>query len=288
MDKVVKIKLIRDNGAEFSIDNTDWMIPSDGLEGFATVETDISTVQSLLGDGSIITAVRLPHKARTVKCEVCDARYNEQLRAKAREFFNAHSRYKMYITYMGVTRWCEGSLNKFALSEGNIYRKVAMSFTILSENPYLKSYDDFGKDIASITPMAAFPYYANPAWGGALTGYFNFGADVQVYNDGDVSTDALIKIKARGIVEKPFVTINDNMIKLNETLEEGDELVIDMAHKPPQVTLNGTNAIGLCDKHSAFTSMGLETGSNIISYGASSGSTLMSVSVYYNKLYASI
>lgn len=286
--EVVKIELEREDGERFVIDNTDWLIPNDGLEGFATVETDISTVESLLGDGSIITAVRVPHKARTVKCEVRDAKYNEQLRTAARAFFNPHADFKMYVTYMGTTRWCTGSLNKFNLSEGNVYRKVTMQFTLLSASPYLKSYDDFGKDIAKITPMTAFPYMSNPAWGGAPTGRYDFKKNVKLYNDGDTTTAARFVIAAKDNVTNPQVSINGNYIKLLDTMHSGDTLEIDLARKPPRVTLNGENAIGKCDKHSSFTDCQLNIGDNDVSFNADANAGALSVSVYYNKLYSCI
>ena len=64
----VQIVIIRDDGKEFHINtkDSDWKIPSDGLDGFGDYSNSISTVANVVGDGDIITNARLGSKDRTI------------------------------------------------------------------------------------------------------------------------------------------------------------------------------------------------------------------------------
>lgn len=93
--------------------------------------------------------------------------------------------YKVYLTYMGRTRWAEGRIEKFNLSTGNIHRRMKLTITVLFADPYLKSFEDFGKDIASVSGGAGFPYLCRVNVG-QPTGIFNFSQIVNLSNDGDV------------------------------------------------------------------------------------------------------
>lgn len=283
----VVIKLVREDNEEFIIDNTEWLIPSNGLDGFGGVENSISTTDNAIGDGVIITSKRLSSADRTVKCIASDARYNRELRHRAISFFNVKKQYKLYITYMGLTRWCQGWLYKIQVSEGNIYQRVELQFTLMCPSPYLRSFDDFGKDIAGLLPMVAFPYLCNQETG-RPTGIYAFGQDVVLSNDGDAETYANVVMIANGDVVNPKLIINGNYVRVIDNMKQGDKITMDFTVQPPTVKKNGVNYIGHCDRSSAFNAMQLNIGDNIISYEADEGDTFMTVSIYYNKLYCVI
>lgn len=66
MDTKVSIRFVREDNREFLIDGTDWRIPSDGLDGFGEYENDITTVDNAIGDGGIISDIRIAPKDRTI------------------------------------------------------------------------------------------------------------------------------------------------------------------------------------------------------------------------------
>lgn len=285
--KDVIIKIVREDNETFLIDNIDWFIPSDGLSGFGSFSTDIDSVDNAIGDGGVITSERLKLKDRTVKINVVDAKKNEILRHSAIKFFVPHKTYKVYLTYMGYTRWCEGYLYKCQLSEGNIYKRMTLTFTIMCASPFLRSYDDFGEDIASVTGAAGFPYLCaidHPI----PTGIYNFTRDVRLLNDGDVATFCRVTMIADEEVENPKFIINDKYVRIIDTMVQGDVIDLDFSAQPPTVKKNGVNIIGKTDRTSTFNNMQLDVGDNTVSYTADSGDTNMRVSVYYNKLYAMI
>ena len=291
MDRKVVIRFIRGDEREFLIDGSDWRIPSNGLEGFGSYENDITTVDNAVGDGGIIASERIAPKDRLIKAVSRNPILNEVIRKSAISFFNPKFDYKMYITYMGITRWCECRIYKFYISSGNIHKPMDMAITILSPDPYLKSYDNFGKNIASVVGMCGFPYLCSKTDGtpkGITGGKFNFAKKVLLDNDGDVDTYCKAVIKASGEVTNPKITINDNYIRVIDDMVANDVIIIDFTQNPPTVKKNGVNYIGHCDRTSAFDDMQLPIGSSEISFDADNGSNLMDVSIYYNKLYSAI
>ena len=288
MDKVVSIKMIREDGKSFLINNNSWMIPSDGLSGFGDVNNEIGTENILYNDGDNETYSRIDSVDRTVKFTVANTIENEPLRHRAIEFFNAKRSYKCIIHYMGLERWCEGKLSKVAISEGNIYKPVTVQFTLKCLKPYFYSMDNFGKDIASVMPLEGFPFHSYAKWGGHPTGYYNFGRSVSIVNDGDVETKARVVINALGDVTNPSFFINGKYVKVLDTMARNDSIEINFDSVPPTVKKNGVNIMGKCDRASEFSDMDIRQGDNIIKYEAEQGDTLMTCSVYYNKRYLMI
>lgn len=286
-EKKVIVRLVRDDNKEFIIDGGDWRIPSDGLSGFSSLDNNITMNSNAFGDGAQQTSERLEPKDRTVKARVANRKNNIILRNKAKAFFVYKHKYKMYVQYMSEKQyWCEGALNKLALSEGNIYNPVELQFTILSENPYWKSYDNFGKNIASVIPMAGFPYLCPEK--GRPTGVYSYNKEVVVNNDGDIATNVKAVFRASGEVENPRLIINNKFVRVLTKLEAQDELIIDFTPQIVRITKNGINIIGSIDRQSDLTEMELEVGTNIIGYAADNGDNNLDVSIYYNKLYGVI
>ena len=271
----------------------DWVIPSDGLDGFGAFTNSFTTVNNAIGDGSILSSTRIAQKDRTIKAVSRSIANNDTLRAQAIEFFAGKHTYKIYLTYMGVTRWCEGKIYKFELPSENVNKHMHLQVTFMCTNPYMKSYDDFGKDIASISGMAGFPFlcaaersYHVPQ--GTTSGIYNFSQTVVLSNDGDTAAGCRVIIQASGTVENPKVTINGHYVRVLDELEAGDRIEIDFTANPPTVRKNDVNILGKCDRTSAFDEMELQIGDNTAAFDADNGSDNMAVSIYYNKLYTAI
>lgn len=284
----VSLKFIRSDKKEFVIDGTDWKIPSDsGLSGIGMFENDITVVDNATGDGGLITSDRIAQKDRTITAISVNPNLNEVLRREVVSFFNSKFTYKVYVTYMGLTRWFEGKIYKFNLPNGNIYRRMTLSVTFLCPNPFLKSYEDFGKNIASVVPMAGFPYLCRKGIG-VTAGRFNFAKMVVLENDGDVETYCKAVFKAKGAVKNPKLSIKSSYVRVIDTMKEGDVIIMDFTKSPPTIEKNGFNYIGHCDRASAFDEMILHVGDTEISFDADDGSNQLEVSIYYNKLYGAM
>lgn len=289
LDNKVIVKLIRDDLKEFLIDNETWHLPSDrGLQNFGYFENDIQTIDNAISDGSMIASYRLGTIDRTIVFHNRFARKtNEVLRAQVLSFFSPKHKYRIYVTYMGVTRWCDAMVLKMDLPTKNINWQMEVSVTFLCNNPYLKSFDDFGKDIAEIVPMAGFPYLSEIGKG-APTGYFAYSTFVVLNNDGDTETNIRAVMRAHGEVVNPKLIINRHFVSVLITMHDGDELELDFTKAPPTIKLNGQSVVGRSDKASQFNEMYLSVGDNEASYSADAGTNLLSVSIYYNKLYVGV
>lgn len=287
MKKEVKVRFVRSDNREWCIDGTNWGILSNGLEGFGAFDNDISIVDNAIGDGGIVTSYRVAQKDRTITAISKNVNLTEILRDECTAFFNPKMTYKVYLTYLGRTRWAEGRIEKFNLSTQNVYRRMKLTITILFADPYLKSFEDFGKDIASVSAGAGFPYLCRQNVG-APTGIFNFSQVVNLSNDGDVEAYCKVVMTATGEVENPKIIINNHYVRVIDTMVADDVIIMDFAANPPTVRKNGVNCIGKCDRTSEFDEMGLVIGDSTLSYTADNGSNNLSVSIYYNKLYAAM
>lgn len=283
----VLVRFVRSDGREFTINDNHWKIPSEGLEGFGSFDNDISIIDNAVGDGGIVASYRVAQKDRTITAISRNVHLAEILRDEATSFFNPKMTYKVYLTYMGRTRWAEGLIEKFSLSTGNIHRPMALMVTLLFADPYLRSYEDFGRDIASVNALAGFPYLCTVKQG-SPTGVFNFASTVNLSNDGDVEAYCKVVLTANGSVINPKIIINGHYVRVLDEMVAGDVIIMDFAANPPTVRKNGVNIIGRCDRTSEFDQMGLSIGDSTLQYDADNGSNLLSVSVYYNKLYSAM
>lgn len=285
----VVIKFVKPDNTNFIIrQNGNWRFLKDGLSGFGLADGQLSYVDNVMGDGGEIKNIRLTRIDRTIKAVYMLRDYNANARREFTKFFTPRITYKVYLTYMGVTRWAEGTLYKLQMSEkldDELLLSATMTFAFA--NPLWKSVDDFGQDIAAITPNFGFPWMVevdNPI----PVGVFNFAREVNLYNDGDVFSYPRVIILAKGYVENPKIIINDAFVKINDVLAENDEIIMDFGALPPTVKKNGVNAFGKADKKSQFTKMYLDIGDNVVSFDADNGSDNLAVTVYYNKMYTVI
>lgn len=293
--KQVTLRIVRDDGLEFDIDNRTWMIPSDGLENWANLPHTVSVQENASYDGGVVTNRRIGSVDRSVRAELADPADNAHMRMEAIRFFSPKHTYEAHLTYQGRTLWCAGEQYAFKCDTGNVYQPVAFDWTILCPMPYLLSEDDFGKDVALIKGKFGFPYHSvvqSTQEGvykrGFVMGVYAFDKVVDITNDGDVTTYPRVVISASGTVENPRISIGQKFVRYVGTLQANDQLVIDFEQRPPRVTLNGQNAMNKVDRASSFTSFQIDVGDTTFEYDADSGENVMSVSLYYRKRYLGI
>ena len=166
------------------------------------IEYEISSTANALGDGAYISNVRAGQRDFTIQAKTTNPRNNAILRNEVTSFFNSKKPYKVFLTYLGRTRWFEGYINKLNIPTANIYRPLELTIIFMAATPYLRSVDEFGKNIAAIQAMAGFPYLCNPEFGGAPTGLFEFSENV-ILNNGfcprhvAITEDLVIKAKQK-------------------------------------------------------------------------------------------
>lgn len=283
------IKFVKPNGETLTVgEGSDWKLQKNGLEGFANFEAKVTSTSDYARDGGKIENVRLEEKDRTIKICNIDWKNANLAREKARLFFTYQTKYKIYITEDEETRWGEAILYRMAMNEPSdkdYLLKLTMSFEF--EMPYLRSVDNFGKDIASLTPMFGFPWMSRLNYGTA-TAIFNFERSVTIKNDGDNIAYPKISIRFKNPVLNPVVSINDGFIRFLGTYGIDDKIEVDYTVNPPRITNNDENIMGMCDRASKFDDMYILIGENTVAFDADNGTDEMSVSVFYNRLYTLI
>jgi phage-related protein len=284
---------VNENGEQFNVGKDyNWRLLKKGLENFSAFESNVTVAQDYGRNGGSLVGIRLNDKTRTIKICNVDWKNSDTARMELQKYFIYGQKYKIYVTIGETTRWADGVLYRMAIPEptDEDYKlNVTMSFKF--GDPFLKSEDNFGKNIASLTPMFAFPWLSRMdkqnVYGTAV-GIYNFEREVHLYNDGSYEAYPTIKITFKGIVTNPEIRINDGFIRVLGTFNSDDEIVIDCSVSPMTVKNNGENILGKCDRESEFDNMNLQIGDNALSFIAYSGSDDMNVFVYYYKPYTMI
>ena len=287
------IRFVNENGEQFNVGKDyNWRLLKKGLENFSAFESNVTVAQDYGRNGGSLVGIRLNDKTRTIKICNVDWKNSDTTRMELQKYFIYGQKYKIYVTIGETTRWADGVLYRMAIPEptDEDYKlNVTMSFKF--GDPFLKSEDNFGKNIASLTPMFAFPWLSRMDKQnvyGTAAGIYNFEREVHLYNDGSYEAYPTIKITFKGIVTNPEIRINDGFIRVLGTFNSDDEIVIDCSVSPMTVKNNGENILGKCDRESEFDNMNLQIGDNTLSFIAYSGSDDMNVFVYYYKPYTMI
>lgn len=284
----VYLRIVRDDQQEFLADATysgdaDWGITA--ISGIDTAEFEVFTESRAVGDGDIVTGKRIKSREIEFTAIAKNSLLNAILRRAAIAFFNPKHTFKVYVTYQDVTLWINAELQAKSIPSEHIRNQQSVSISFFCADPYFKSVDEYGKDIASIENLWTFEELDDPDFGEPFDCY-NFAKEVDITNDGDVETFCTIVITASSDVVNPVFYQGDAYIKINDTLHQNDILQIDVANRTIQK--NGENIMVKIDRTSDFNSMQLSVGDNKISYDADDGALNMSVRVFFNKLYLGV
>lgn len=288
----LEIKFIRSSDEkEFYFGSQhDWVIAEDGIENFGLISNGINFTDNAISDGGIVDSTHISKIDRTINAIYRHTNNMDIARSKILSFFNVKDVFKVCVTYGTKEVFADGVIYKLQCDARNLKNGyLTLAITFMFASPFWKSIDNFGRNIAALIPMTAFPYLSNPKNGGTTGGIFNFAQSVKILNDGDVNTECQVVINcAGGEVMNPKIIVNDEYVRVLDTMVDGDEIVMDFAAFPPTVKKNGQNFIGHCDRTSAFDSMFLSRGVNVVRYDADNGSSHMNVTIYYYKQYGAI
>lgn len=281
--KPTLVRCVRSDVKEFTIGLSDWKITK--LEGVDSPNFSLFTDKNAIGDGALLSGKRVDDRDVYVEAKSRFPHKNEELRARALAFFNPKYTYRLHVTYQGITRWISGELEGFSVPSGNVYQNMIMKVRFYCADPYFRSEDNFGKDIASSQRMFGFPYIQT-AKIKTVPSAFNFAKLVKITNDGDVETYCMACILFSGQTTNPKIVKDDYFVRVCETFTSGDILEIDFANAT--IRKNGVNIIQKIDRGSTFTSMQLDVGTSNIGFAADTGDVNMSVTIYFNKLYLGV
>lgn len=285
MDRDVIARIVRSDGAELIADETDWGLTA--IDGAAAPEYELFTEKNATDDGDTVTGKRVAARDLELEAAVMDTAENQILRDRAKRFFNPKYDYKIYLTYMGTTYWLAAELSAFKAPNAQIDEKQTWSAYFLAANPYWQSVDDFGQDIAAITPRWGFPYMDHPTYG-VLVDVANFTRSVIFEYDGDVPAYPTIILTADDAVTNPKIIKDDAFVRLIDELVKGDRVEIDTNPRHIRITKNGVNVLNKTDRGSRFTGLQMTPGTNTVRYEADYGDNNLHVVLRYNKQYLGV
>ena len=279
----VSARFVRADARELIVDGEDWLLTS--IDGAAAPGYQIYSSDNAVGDGSIITGRRVAARDLQLAAIAMDVDSNAALRKAALSFFRPGVEYRIYLTYLGTTRWITGELTAFKAPNDRICLPQTFAAYFLCVAPYWQSVDDFGQDIAAITPCWGFPYMDHPTFG-VRVAVANFAREVVFNYDGDVPSYFKATITCDGPVTNPKLIMGGSYIRVITEMQRGDVLSIDL--QVDRVLLNGENVLVRVDRASNFTGMQMDVGENRVSFSADVGENDMHVVIYYNKQYLGV
>lgn len=253
------------------------------VSGLEASEVEISTSDNALVDGASVDGKKIKPRPIHIEASFRSSKNNPGNRAKIIKFFNPKYTGKALITNMGVSRNIEYELEgwTFAASK-NMDSKLKILVDLICPDPYMLNVDNFGKNMANITPLFSFPWislrkrmetgkldYKPEArgllLGGNTAGYRTLKKEVVLSNDGDVPTGVQIQfIATRGTVVNPKITNTGTgqFMRVSVTMQTGDVLLIDTNDRHQVITLNGVNYYQRIDRRSE--PFKLEVGDNYL------------------------
>ena len=281
-------------------------IDINAVTGLESSELEISTSDNALVDGASVDGKKIKPRAIHIEASFRSNKDNAANRAAVIKFFNPKYTGKALITCMGVSRNIEYELEGWTFkATKNVDQKLGIIVDLLCPDPYMLNVDNFGKNMANITPLFAFPWMMlsrrasgkldyNPKargllLGGATMGYRTLHKEVVLANDGDVSTGVQIQfIATRGEVTNPKITntLTGQYMRVNIVMQQGDVLLIDTNERHQVITLNGVNCYQKIDRKSE--PFQLDVGDNYLEYDADVNYTNLDVNLFYTPKYLGV
>lgn len=276
------------------------------VTGLESSELEISTSDNALVDGASVDGKKIKPRPIHIEASFRSNKNNPENRARVIQFFNPKYTGRALITNMGVSRNIEYELEGWTFgTTQNMDNKLRILVDLICPDPYMLNVDNFGKNMANISPLFTFPWRVLAAratdklnyppkarglmLGGMTMGYRTLHKEVVLSNDGDVPTGVQIQfIATRGSVTNPKITNTGTgqFMRVKVVMQQGDVLLIDTNDRHQVITLNGVNCYQRIDRQSA--PFQLAVGDNYLEYDADGNYTNLDVNLFYTPKYLGV
>lgn len=272
------------------------------ITGLEASELEVKFADNALVDGSTTDGKRIRSRPIHIEATLRDGRNNEANRQRIIKFFNPKYTGKMTINRSGTKRNIEYELEGWNfVATNNIYNQLAIVVDLKCADPFMRNIDNFGQNMADISPQLAFPWrvvkkkvvvpdpYKGLALPGQITGYRTLTKEVLLPNDGDVPTGVQIQfIAERGPCTNPKITLvgTGQFVRVKIDMKQGDVLLVDTNKRHQVIELNGVNVYQNIDRLS--DSFELAVGNNYLEYDADTNYTNLDVRLFYTPLYLGV
>ena len=276
------------------------------VTGLESSELELSTSDNALVDGASVDGKKIKPRPIHIEASFRSNKNNPENRARVIQFFNPKYTGRALITNMGVSRNIEYELEGWTFGASqNMDNKLRILVDLICPDPYMLNVDNFGKNMANISPLFAFPWRVLPVratgklnyppkarglmLGGMTMGYRTLHKEVVLSNDGDVPTGVQIQfIATRGSVTNPKITNTGTgqFMRVKVVMQQGDILLIDTNDRHQVITLNGVNCYQRIDRQSE--PFQLAVGDNYLEYDADGNYTNLDVNLFYTPKYLGV
>ena len=263
------------------------LIAAEGLHG---VETDFTETESPYTDGSIVDTARALPRGIALKFQLTGDV------AAGLDLFHGVVKSKQ----LGRLIKTEGE--RETKIEGRVtippYSRLSRAVTVELQmycgQPYWEDVQELVGTISEIIDLLYFPEEGRgfPV-AGVPFGELNIEKTQTITNDGDTSVGLTIVINALGAVKNPRISCSSGSqngwyMKLNTTLNDGDEVIISTHKRNKFITINGSENKEGAPILSALEYVGadwlqLETGSNTFNILSETNGAQMYFNIYYSR-----
>ena len=256
------------------------------MQGIEASSYTINTTASEQ-DGAEVTSVKIEPREISITGDIEKNSEEDVNRDKLIRFFNPKKMGEMFITRNNISRKIQYRVSSLSFKTNKMYEYIEFNLTLESnEEPYFLDAKNSGNYLTMISPQFAFPLAITNQ--GKAMGYKTYKPVMPLVNDGDKETGVEIIVTAkRGKMDNITLTLNNNeYIKVNITLKQWDELIINTNPRKKSITLNGVNIINKIDRNSTFFS--LKIGKIILKYECDDGSTNIYIDVQFYRKYLGV
>lgn len=221
------------------------------IDGIDPPEGVINTTRNANSDGSVFNSAYVNN--RTIIITLAINEPAEQNRINLYKYFK--SKYPVRLYYKNASRdvYIDGYVKKPTIDF--FAEKQIAQITIICPSPFFNGAADSITEFSSIESLFEFPFeIEQPIPFSELTP----SPEKNIINNGDVETGALFVLEARGIVTNPAIynTETNEFFKINLSLEEGDQIIINTIKKQKSIKLihegTASNIIGSVENGSTW------------------------------------
>ena len=250
-------------------------------DGYAAADFEQNIQDSGMGDGGMLGSTRIPPRYLSLSFDV----QTDDEREKVIRLFSPRKMFTHIVSRGNISRQITVYVSAMSISQETIYDFHRVKLSLVCPDPYFYSIDDYGRDIARVTPQFAFPLAFSPS---IIAGYSDTVNDIALTNEGHDICGLQIRIVANNDCSNITVTNTDTgeYIRFIGELLQGQVLEISTVPKQKYVRLNGVNAMNRIDRRSCFFS--LETGVNHINYDTDTGRYNIAVYLHFKRRFLGV
>ena len=263
------------------------LIAAEGLHG---VDVEVSETDSAYTDGSTVDNARVLPRGIALKFALCGDV------AASLDIFHAvvksKQRAKLIKTEENRETKIEGVVTIPPYTR--LSSAVAVELQLYCDQPY---WEDVGELVDVISEIMDLLYFPEAGRGfpeeGVPFGVTSTDLEQTITNDGDTAVGITIVINAVGEVKNPRLacstgTQNGYYMKLNTTLNDGDEVIISTHKSAKAITINGGGYINGVPILSLLEYVGedwlqLETGENVFNITSDTENAKFRFHIYFSR-----